>query len=98
MSDEQATPEVTDLGEIPPTLAVAEVSAATDARNKLLQAIGQEAQYVSGKSAGQVVVQTGDAAASARSVITGTSQTMRFEPAGAAEGLHCCRTGARWIH
>ncbi|MFD6158383.1 hypothetical protein ACFWF7_33225 [Nocardia sp. NPDC060256] len=52
MSDEQATPEVTDLGEIP-AATVIETPAATDTRDKLLQAIGQEAQRVAENSAGQ---------------------------------------------
>ncbi|MFI5780328.1 hypothetical protein [Nocardia sp. NPDC051570] len=53
MSDEQAAPEATDLGEIPSTITVSETPAATDARDMLLQAIGQEARHIAEKSAGQ---------------------------------------------
>jgi hypothetical protein len=42
-----------ELQQIPAMITVTEVSVATDARDKLLAAIGQEAQYLADKYAGQ---------------------------------------------
>ncbi|KAB2587743.1 MULTISPECIES: hypothetical protein [Streptomyces] len=53
MSDEQSGIQVTESVEIPAQVTVTEVPAAVDARDALLRAIGQEAQHVADKSAGQ---------------------------------------------
>ncbi|MEV8349080.1 hypothetical protein ACFVTT_15510 [Streptomyces niveus] len=54
-SNEAESTETTEEGlqQIPATISVTEVPAAADARNKLLAAIGAEAQHVADKSAGQ---------------------------------------------
>jgi hypothetical protein len=101
MSDEQATPEVTDMGTIPATVTVTENPATTDTRDALLKAIGQEAQYVADKSAGQasaaleqlarayVLVTAGTAsetATSAGALRTGRSTSSVRQPNGSPIG------------
>ncbi|MEU0051334.1 hypothetical protein [Streptomyces sp. NPDC006309] len=53
VSHGQAIPQAVDLGSIPATITVTENPAVTDTRDALLKAIGQEAQHVADKSAGQ---------------------------------------------
>ncbi|MFD4633538.1 hypothetical protein ACFVYR_31225 [Streptomyces sp. NPDC058284] len=86
VSGDQAETGITELSSIPATLSVTENPAIADARDALLKAIGQEAQHVADKSAGQASAALVELARAYVLVTTGTAS-------GAATPASALRTG-----
>ncbi|MEU8983032.1 hypothetical protein ACFVXA_02415 [Streptomyces sp. NPDC058246] len=83
MPDEQVGIQATEVELIPATRTVAEVPAAADARDALLQAISQEARNVADKSQGQASTALEQLARAYALVVSGYAPTASIPGAGA---------------